>query len=100
MALHGKHAGSGTITSQTAGDEVMCNGNTLLHCLVGGTATTSFQVLGLDGTWYDLEDGAVTTDNSGMWLFDFPASVKVRLNVSAYTSGDVDWQIVSNPFGS
>lgn len=98
MALHGKHAGYGTITSVAPGDNVMCSGETMLFCNVGGTATAAFQVKGIDDQWRPLADGAVTMSGSGMWFLDVPASVRIRLNVSAWTSGDVDWQIVSNPF--
>ena len=98
MALVGKHAGHGTIVSVTQGDAVMCSGNTLLFCDIAGTATAAFQVKGVDNEWRPLADGAVTLSGSGMWFLDFPANVKCRLDVSAWTSGDVDWQIVSNPF--
>lgn len=97
MATIGKHAGYGTIVSITTGDEIMCRGNTMLFCNIAGTATAAFEVKGLDGTWLAMANDSVTMASSGMWFVDVPASIKVRLNVSAWTSGDVDWQIVSNP---
>jgi len=99
MALKGKHSGYGTIVSITTGDEVICCGNTLLALNIAGTATATFQVKCPSGTWRTLTDGAITTAATGMWYFDFPVSVRVRLNVSAWTSGDVDWEILSNPIG-
>ena len=97
MSMIGKHVGYGTITSVTPGDEVICSGSTMFQCDIAGTATAAFQVKGPDTEWRALADGAVTLSGSGMWFIDLPKSVRCRLNVSAWTSGDVDWNIVSNP---
>lgn len=90
-----KRAGFGTITSVAAGEAIQCSGTTMLNLDIGGTATAGFQLMGPDGTWRTLTDGASNFASSGMWFIDFPNDVQVRLNVSAYTSGDVDWQIAS-----
>jgi hypothetical protein len=69
----------------------------MLQCDIAGTATAAFQVKGVDNEWRPLVDGATTLSGTGMWFLVFPSSVRVRLNVSAWTSGDVDWQVVSTP---
>lgn len=97
------HKATGTITSDTTTDPVVCSGvATLSAHLDSGSGTWTWQFKGADGVWRDIyggSDGTVLQSFTGSHMINvsFGNDVRVRGSASSGSSPEWDWQIISNP---
>lgn len=96
------YVGTGTITTDTSGDPVVCRGwSTLSAHLDSGSGVLTWEFKGPDGVWrtiYAGSDNATAQSYSATHMLNvfFGGDVVVRCTGSSGSSPQWDWQIIGN----